>query len=129
MIIGIMRRFHPNRPIKNGRGPLIGFTANEAIEFIKTGMRRPAIIRAGNRNFPRSSLMIFAEGSGAVSIQPKYLRQRRNAVGANTGVAGKGGGKLHDGAGIVHMMVAAGEQGHASWRAQRSGMKAIIAQT
>ena len=47
---------------------------------------------------------------------------------AHAGVAGKRGGQLHDRAGVVRMVVVAGQQRRAGRAAQRRGVKAVVLQ-
>ena len=73
--------------------------------------------------------MVLAEGRGAVAVQAEDLGQRRDAHGAHAGVAGEGRGQFHDGPGVVHVVVAAGEQGHARGAAQRGRVEAVVLQS
>ena len=47
---------------------------------------------------------------------------------ADAGVAGERRGQFHDRAGVVGVMVVAGEQRHARRAAQRGGVKAVVLQ-
>src|SRR6185503_18563230 len=69
-----------------------------------------------------------AERGGAIAIEPQHLRQWRHALRANAGIAGKSSGEFHDSAGIVYVVVSAGEKCGASGRTKRGGMKTVIAQ-
>src|SRR4030095_14436512 len=111
VIIRIVGRLYANRSVKNRRRPLVGFAADEAIELVESGVSRPAIIGPRNRYLPRWSLMILPESSSAVSVQAKHFCQRRYSVGPDPSVAWKCRREFHDGAGVVHVMVAASEQG------------------
>src|SRR6185503_5808507 len=61
-------------------------------------------------------------------IEPQHLRQGRHVLRANAGIAGKSSGEFHDSAGIVYVVVSAGEKCGASGRTKRGGMKTVIAQ-
>src|SRR6266849_2588135 len=89
VVIRIVRRLHPDGSVKNCRRPLIGFAANEAIELVEARVSRPAVIGPRNGYFPRRSLMILPEGSGAVSVQAKHFCQMRYIVWPDAGVARK----------------------------------------
>ena len=70
--------------------------------------------------------MILPESSGAESVQAKHFCERRYIVRPDAGVARKGRRKFHNGTGVVHVMVAAGEQGGARGRTERSCVKGIV---
>jgi len=59
--------------------------------------------------------MVLAEKAGAVAIESQHLGQGRDTVGPLASVARKGGGRLGDATHIVHVVVAAREQGGAGW--------------
>src|SRR5437773_8623377 len=44
MVFRVVGRFNPCNTIENGRRPLIGLTTNKTVEFVKTGMRGPAVV-------------------------------------------------------------------------------------
>src|SRR2546429_2099245 len=116
----------PDGSVKNCRRPLVSLTADEAIELVEAGVSRPAVIGPRNGYFPGWSLMILSESSGAVPVQAKHFCQRRYIVRPDAGVARKCRGKFHDGARVVHVMVATGEQGRARGRTERSCVKGVI---
>ncbi len=47
-------------------------------------------------------------------------------VRPDAGVAGERGGKFHDGAGVVGVVIVAGQQRRAGGAAQRGGVKAVV---
>src|SRR6266536_2620042 len=106
MVTGIVWQFYPDGSIKNRRSPLVGLATDEAVKFVKTGMRRPTIERSRNRNLPRRRFVILAKGGGAVAIESQHLCQWRDALRPNPGIAWKCSGEFHDGACVVHMMIA-----------------------
>src|SRR6266853_130197 len=126
VVVRIVRRLHPDGAVKNCRSPLVGFAADEAIELVEAGVSRPAVIGPRNGYLPRWSLMILSESSGAVSVQAKHFCQRRYTVGPDAVVAWKCGRKFHDGASVVHVMVATGEQGRARGRTERRCVKGAV---
>src|SRR5438874_10713875 len=65
MVIGIVRRFHPDGSIENGRRPLIGLASDKTVKLVETGMRRPTIKRSRNRDLPRRCFVILTEGGRA----------------------------------------------------------------
>jgi hypothetical protein len=61
--------------------PLIGFTADEAIEMIEAAAaRRPGVKRSDWAALPHRYFMALAELRGGVAIQPQCLGQRGHAV-------------------------------------------------
>src|SRR5207248_10025862 len=70
--------------------------------------------------------MIFAERRRAESVRAKHFCQRRYIVRPDAGVAWKGRRKFHNGAGVVHVMVATGEQCRARGRTERSCLKGVV---
>ena len=59
--------------VKDDWLPLIGFSANEAVELVEAGVSRPAEVRSGNGDFPGWRLMPFSERCGAVPVVAKCL--------------------------------------------------------
>src|SRR6266566_8887156 len=86
VVIRIVRRLHTDGSVKNCRRPLVGFAADEAIELVEAGVSRPAVIGPRNGYFPRRSLVILSESSGAVPVQAKHFCQRRYTFGPDAGV-------------------------------------------
>ena len=103
--------------VPNGRGPLIGLAADEAIELVETRARRPAICRARGAELPHRRLMRLAERGGRIAVQAKHLGERGDAVRPHACVPLEGGRRLGDRAHVVDVVVAAGEQGRAGRRA------------
>src|SRR5205823_4539502 len=128
VVIGIVRRLDANGSVKNSGRPLIRLTTNEAVELVETGMRRPTIVWARDRDFPRRRLMILTKRSGAVAIQSQHFCKRRHALRADAGITGKRSREFHDRAGIVHVMIATRQQRSASRRTKRSSMKIVVTQ-
>ena len=128
VIVGALLVLDAHRAVEDGRSPLVGLAADEAVELVEAGARGPAVVRAGHRDLPRRGFVVLAEGGGAVAVLPQDLGQGRDGPWAHAGVAGKGGGELHDGAGVVGMVVVAGQQGRAGRAAERGRMEAVVLQ-
>jgi len=96
MVVRVRRWLDLHHPVVDQWRPLVGLAADEAVELIEARTGRPAVGRAGGADLPGRGLVRFAEGGGAVAVQPQHLRQRRHAVGALTGLPGEGGGGLRD---------------------------------
>src|SRR6266516_4914823 len=73
--------------------------------------------------------MIFPKGCGAVTVLAKHFSQWRYTIRTYTGISRKGSSQLHDGSGIVYVMVAACQQRGARWRAKGGGVETVITQT
>ena len=126
VIIRIVRRLHLDRAIEDQRRPLVGLAADEAVELVESGARRPAIERSGHAHFPRRGLVILSERGRAVAVLAQNLGQRRDAERPRAGVARERRGDFHDRARVVRMVVAAGQQRHARGRAEGRGVKAVV---
>ena len=128
VIIGRWFVFHARHAVEDRGRPLVRLAADETIELVKTRSRRPPVIRAGRRDFPRRRLVVFAKGGSAKTIVAKDLRQRRDRQRADARIAGKRRRQLHDRARIVSVMIVSREQRRARRTAQRRGVKTIITQ-
>src|SRR5205807_527922 len=128
VVIRIVRRLHSDGSIENSGRPLIGLATDETVELIEAGMRRPPVHWSGDRDLPWRRFVILAKRSGAISIQSQNLCHWCYALRAYAGISRKRSGEFHDGAGIVHVMVATGQQRSASRRTKRSRMKIVITQ-
>src|SRR5260370_4528708 len=126
VVIRIVGRLPPDGSVKNCRRPLVGFAADEAIELVEAGVSGPAVVGPRNGYFPRWSLMILSESSCAVAVQAKHFCQRRDTVRPDAVVARKCRRQFHDGAGVVHVMVATGQEGGARGRTERTGVKGVV---
>ena len=124
-----MRRGDASHAVIERGIPLVGLAAEEAVELVEARTRRPAVGRAGGADLPRRRLVVLAEEGGAVTVQAQHLRERRDAVGALPRVARKPRGGFGDAAHVVHVVVAAGEQGRPRGRAERRGVELVVAQS
>ena len=109
--------------------PLVGLPADEAIELVEATAGGPAVEGSGNGTLPGRCLVVLAERTGAVTVEAQHFGHGGDALRTNAGVTGKGRGHLHDGAGIVAVVVVAGENGRACGRAQRGGVEAVVLQS
>jgi hypothetical protein len=129
VIVLHLRRLDLDDAVVDERVPLVGLAADEAVELVEALVRGPTVERPRDAGFPGCGLVPFAEGAGAVAVQPQHFRQRRNAVRNLLGVAGVRRRGLHDRTGVHSVVVAAGLQRHARRRAQRRRMEVVAAQT
>ena len=126
VVVRIVRRLDLDRAVEDQRRPLIGLAADEAVELVESGTRRPAIERSGHAHFPRRRLVILAESGGAVAVLAQDLGQRRDALRPCSGVARECRRDFHDRARVVRVVVAAGQQGHARRRAECRRVEAVV---
>ena len=113
--------------VVDGRRPLVGLAADEAVELVEAGAGGPAVVGTGDRHLPRRRLVVLAEGGGAVAVLAQDLGERRDARRTHAGVAREGGGQLHDRARVVGVVVVPGEQRGAGRAAERRGVEAVVA--
>ena len=123
-----LRRLDLDQAVVDERIPLVGFTADEAVELVEPLVGGPAVERTRHAGFPGGGFVPLAEGAGAVAVEPQHLRQRRHAVGILPGVARVGRRALHDRAGIDGVVVPAGLERVARRRAQRRRVEVVEAQ-
>ena len=109
--------------------PLVGLAADEAVELVEAGTRRPTLDRTGDRDLPWWRLVVLAERGGAIAVHAQSLGQGRDAPGAHPGVPWKGGSQLHNRTGVVRVVVVASEQRRAGGAAQRGRVKAVVFQS
>src|SRR5258708_26012212 len=84
-----MRWFDLVHAVINERRPLVGLTADEAVELVEARAGRPAVGWTGRAHLPCCGLVRFAERRRAVAIEPQHLCQRCDAVWALPGLSGK----------------------------------------
>ena len=128
VIVGRPLMLDARHAVEDCRRPLVGLAADEAVELVEARPGRPAIEGAGRRDFPGRRLVVLAEGGRAVAVHAQDLRERRHALRPDARIAGEGRRQLHDRAGIVDVVIAAGEQRDARRAAERGGVEAVVAQ-
>ena len=128
VVARVVRRRDPGHTVIDRRSPLVGLAAEETVELVEARARRPAVGRPGDADLPRRGLVVLAEEAGAVAVQAQHLRQRRDVVRPLSRVAREGRGRFGDAAHVVHVVVAAGEQGRPRRRADRGGVELVVAQ-
>ena len=128
VVVEAVRLLHAYRSIEDRRRPLVGLAADEAVELVEPRMGRPAIVGARDRDFPGWRLVVLAEGSRAVPVESQHLRERRDALRPDAGIAGERGGQLHDGARVVDVGIAAGQERRARRGAKRRRVEIVETQ-
>ena len=110
------------------RFPLRGFTGEEAVEVLKSVAVRPAVLGADRRGLSGGRVVPFAEGRGVVAVLLEHLGDGGGRLGDDAGVAVEGDRTLGDRAGTDAGVVAPGKQRGTGRRADRGGVKRIVAQ-
>ena len=110
------------------RLPLVGITADEAIEILKAHAGRPLVERPDLARSERRRVVVLAEPRRGIAVIQQDPADGGLVLGDDAVVAGEAGRLLGDHAEAGRVMVAAGDQRGARRRAQRSGEYPIIAQ-
>lgn len=118
MVVGVVRRLDPVLVVVHGRRPLIGFTAEEAAEFIEALAGGPAGHGARRAYLLHGGLVPLPERGRAVPVVVQHFSDRRHVIGQHTCVAGKRGRQFGDLAHRGRMVVATGLQGLAGRRTE-----------
>jgi hypothetical protein len=84
--------------------------------------------RAGGAQLVVGCVMPFAKGGGGILIPLKDLRDARCFPRPRAVIARKAGGHLRDHTAVNGVVVASGEQRRSRRRAERCGVKAVVAQ-
>ncbi len=119
---------HPRYAIKDDGLPLVRLTADEAIELVESGVRRPPEIRARNGDFPGRRFVPFAECGGAVSVVTQRLCEVFGIVGSHPEVAGEAGRHFHDRTYVHVVMVPSRKQGGPGRRTESGRVEAVETQ-
>ena len=117
--------FDRHRVLVDRRGPLVRLGADEPVEVLEPGPRRPLPERPHRARLPRRHLVALAELRRRVAVQLQRLGQRGGRVRADRAVPRRRGGDLGDAAHPDGVVVAAREQRLAGRRAQRRRVEAV----
>src|ERR1700722_16788882 len=129
MVAGPFRDLDLGHPVPDGRGPLIRFATDEAVEFVEAGACRPTIGRTRGAELPYRRLVRFAERAGRIAVQAQHFGEGGGAVGSDASVALEGGRGLGDRTHVADVVIAAGEQGRSGWRAKRRRVEFVEAES
>ena len=125
-LLGTLALFHRRRAFVDGRIPLVGLAADEAVEVLEAAAAGgPLVERSHRAGLPHRHLVALAELRGRVAIELERHGERRLVLRQHRGVAGGRGRDFADAAHVHGMMVAAREQRLARRRAQRGRVKAV----
>src|SRR5262249_55477480 len=126
MIVRVVGELDVGQPVVERRSPLVGLTADEAVEFVEPRTGRPLVGWARWADLPRRYLMALAESGRAVAVQAEDLGERRDSPGPHAGIPGIGRRDVHDGAGVAGMMIAPGEQRRSGRRAEGRDVESVV---
>ena len=129
VVVRIARDLDRVHAVVEVRRPLVGLAAEEAVELVEPGPRRPAVGRSGGADLPGRGLVVLAEEARAVAVQPQHLGERRHVRRALPRVARKRRGRLGDPAHVVHVVVAAAQERRPRRRADRRRVELVVAQS
>jgi len=129
VVLVVVRRFYWFRPFEEGRPPLVGLGAEEAVEILKPEVRRPEIERAGLAGLPVGDVVILSIPGGAVAVLLQDLGKGADALRHHRIVAGVAGPHLHDDARGRRMVVPSRQEGRPRRRTEGRRMKCRIAQS
>ena len=113
--------------LDEARFPLRGFTGEEAVEVVEAVAGGPAVLRSHRGRFGGGRVVPFTEGGGLVAVVAQNLGEGGGLLGDDAGKAVEGDGALGDGAGTDAGVVASSEQRGAGRRADRRGVKGVVA--
>ena len=123
----VMRRLDGVEVFDEAWLPLRGLPGEEAVEVIEAVAGRPAVHRTHGGGLGGGGVVPFAEGGGLVAVVAEDFREGGGLVGDDACEAVKGDGALRDGAGADAGVIAPGEERSAGRRANRRGVKGIVA--
>ncbi len=109
--------------------PLIGFSADEAVEVVEALMGGPMIVRAGVCGFCVRDEMPLADASGCVPIFAKHLRDEGCGLWDGAGIARKTVGPINDRTHTYGVIIATRHEGGARRRAKSCNSEARVAET
>ena len=127
MVVLVVRRLDRIQVLEQARLPLRGFAGKEAVEVIEPVPGRPAVERPHRGGLVGGRVVPFADGGGLVAVVVQHLRHRRRGFRDDAGVAVPVHRTLGDGAVADALVIAPGEQRRACRRANRGGVKAVVA--
>src|SRR5438270_10096996 len=110
-------------------GPLVGFTAHEAVEIIEAHAAGPLVEGPGQAVEIGRGVMVFAEPRCSVAVLLQDLPDRGTVLLNDRIIAGVSRGLFRDDAKADRVVIAAGDERCACRRAERSGMELRVAQT
>ena len=125
----VRRRLDGMGAVEDGRMPLVGVAADEAVEILEAQTGRPEVERPGLAGLPIGHVMVLPEPRRVVAIAPQDFPDGAAALGHQRIVAGITRGHLGDDARAGGVMVASADERRARGRAKRRGMERIVTQT
>ena len=125
-LFGSLVLFHRRRAFVDGRIPLVGLAADEAVEVLEPAAAGGPLVEGAQRaRLPDRHFVALAELRRRVAIELERHGERRLVLRQHRGVAGRRGRDLADAAHVHRMVIAPGEQRLARGRAERGRVKAV----
>ena len=115
VIVRILWQFHRVGSVVYIGCPLVGLTAEKAVELVEALVGRPAVQRSGHARLPGSGLVPLAESRGAVAIVSQHFSHWRDIAWYLTGITRECSACLDDPAHVVDVVVAATLYRSAGW--------------
>jgi hypothetical protein len=115
--------------VEEGWMPLVGVTADEAVEVFEAETCGPEVKRPGLARLPVGDVMVLAIPGCVPTILLEDFGYRSAAFRHDGVVARVAGPELGDYACGAGVMVAASDERRPRWRTERSGVEHIVAQT
>ncbi len=128
IVLRVVRRLDRLGSFDDRRVPLAGVAADEAVEVLKAQPGGPQVERSGLTRLPVGNVVVLAVPGGVVAVLLQDLGERPRALRHERVVAGETGARLHDDAGGRGVMVAPAQQRRPRGRAQRRGVKLVVAE-
>lgn len=126
IIFGIMRRFDRLGAIKDGRMPLVGVAANEAVEILEAQCGWPEVERPRLATLPVRHVVVLAKPRCVPAVLLKDFTDRAAVFLHQRIIAGEPRAHFRDNAGMGGVMVASSDKRRAGRRAQRRGVEHVV---
>ena len=128
VVVGIVRGLDQVLVVVDGRRPLVGLAAHEAVELVEPLPVGPAGHRTGGRDLPHRCLVPLAVGRRAVAVQAQHRGDARDVVREHARGAGERRGDLGDLGLVAGVVVAARLQRLPRRRAERRRVELVVPQ-
>ena len=122
-----LRRLDRVEVLIQPRFPLRGLAGDEAVEVVEAVPGRPAVERPHRGGLGGGGVVPLAERRRAVAVVAEHLGDGGGVLADHPGVAVPVHRAFGDGAGMHAVVVASGQQRRAGRRADRRGVKGVVA--
>jgi len=125
-LLGTLALFHRRRAFVDGRIPLVGLAADEAVEVLEPAAAgRPLGERSHRARLPHRHFVALAELRCGVAVELESHGKRRLILRQHRSVAGSRGRDFADAAHVHRMVIAPGQERLARWRTERRRVEAV----